>query len=121
MVSEAVVDLLEPVEIDHEHGEEFWFRAWLERHTKTLEEEPAVRQPGEIVGACLSSAVRKRSELPKRKCGPTDGDDQRDGRENDAELEDLVVHGRVENDAERAHEKQHRNEIRRVDHLGVLV
>src|ERR1700682_6227575 len=49
VMSEAVVDLLEAIKIDHEHGEAMRGRSWLEAHDKALEEQPAVWQTRELV------------------------------------------------------------------------
>ena len=121
VMSEAVVDLLEAIKVDHEHGEALWRWAWLEGRGKALEEEPAVRQPGEFVGACLAPAFRERAQLPKRVRGSTRSrrrawrsQERRPAGGPDARCR------RIHDDAERAHEKQHRNEVRRLNHPGCL-
>jgi hypothetical protein len=99
MVSEAVVDLLETIKIDHEHGQANRRRARLETRGETFEEEPAVGQAGEIVGASLSSALCKRSQLSKRIRGPSDRNDEGYGGENNADGQDWM-RCRVHHDAE---------------------
>src|ERR1700722_5971527 len=86
VVSKAVVDLLETIEVDHQHGKAVRRRVGLEAHSESLEEEPPVWQPCEVVGARLSLAVGERAELAECVGGPTDCDDKRDPREDDCGL-----------------------------------
>ncbi len=82
VVAKAVVDLLESVEIDHQHGSR-GFGLGFEASGKALEEKPSVRQAGQLVGSGLSPAVRERAQLPKRIGGSGDGDQERgDGKDH---------------------------------------
>ena len=86
VVAEAVVDLLESVEIDHEHCGRFRGPKF-EGCGEALEEKTAVGEAGQLVGARLAPAVRERTQLPKRICGPGDGDHERCRGENDAKVD----------------------------------
>ena len=81
-VSEAVVDILEPVEIDEQHGERAGTTTGTgERVPDAVLEQRAVRKPGQRIAEALLFV-----EAP--------GDDARDARgENEAAVDERPLHG----------------------------
>ena len=89
--------------------------ACVEARNQAFKEKPAVRQPGEVVGACLAVAVRERAKLTERIAGPDYGDNQGRRGEDHADPEDRMCGG-VYHDAERTQEEQYGHEVRRLNH-----
>src|ERR1019366_8145568 len=105
LVTEAVIDLLEPVEIDQDDGELRRSAPVFDASLKGFVEEPAVREPGEFVRAGLAPGLGEDMQLPVGVPEAGDGNEQGQHREHDAEGEEGLpdsVHG---DDAERAEQE----------------
>ena len=84
VVAEAVVDLLEPVQVQHQQGTSLALGQRQAGRDVGVERAP-VGQPGQRVGTGLATQVGHRDELPERQLGAGRRGEQRHGREHDRE------------------------------------
>ena len=91
VVAHGVVELLEAVEVEHEHGRRIVGRG-RDAAVERLEERPPVGQAGELVGAGLAAGLGQVAEPAEGQDGPAGRDQQREeggGGERDGQADEV--------------------------------
>jgi hypothetical protein len=89
-MAETVADLLEAVEVDHQHGKPVIACGALQRGLQCLVETAAIREARELVGAGLQADISKVAQLAVADGQTGDGDDQRCDRQRECDREQVV-------------------------------